>query len=377
MEEIFQCGKPVIGESLVGRKKLIKQLAEILKNGQSIMLAAPRRYGKTSVLLQLLNTLKDEGYFIGDVDIFDTPTKSELAEKIVSSTLKNRNISGDKIIRLAKKGIQNLRKSIDIRHITEDGYEIVLSFAGKPDTNNLLDEALDFPEKFSKKYEKRMVFAYDEFGDLEKMNSELIKKMRARFQKQKNTTYIFSGSQESLMKRLFSDKREAFYGFSRIVYLPKIDESDFIDYIIKTYEREGIKISLPAAKKITEKTDCHPYYTQYVCQIMFLQVKGEKKEIGLEDVEESYKKAIEMHLPYFDDLWQRLMHASLLQLNICRHLAKDGTSPYKVFDDKRQNIYRALGSLKDKGIIRGDKSVYSFVEPLFRDYILLREGFVE
>lgn len=372
MTEIFQCGKPVTGEHLIGRKELVKQIVEMLKNGQSIMLSAPRRYGKTSVLLEVLTILKSEGYFVGDVDIFDTPTKQELAEKIVSATLKNKNISGEKIIDLSKKGIQKLRKIVELKQITKEGYEIVLSFAGKPNINTLLDEALNFPEKFSKKHKKKMFFAYDELGDLEKMNSELIKKMRARFQKQKNTTYIFSGSQESLMNRLFSDKSETFYGFSRIIYLPKIPKSDFIGYIIKTFEMQGIKISFSVAKKIVEKTDCHPYYTQYVCQIIFYEVKGEKKQITIKDIEECYKKAIDMHRTYFDDIWGRLMHTSLLQLNICRHLAVDTTSPYKVFDDKRQNIYRALSSLKDKGIIRQDKSVYSFIDPLFRDYIILR-----
>ena len=119
MVEIFPCGKPVMGKNLIGRDRFIKEAITILKSEQSIMLVSPRRYGKTSILLDVLKKMKKEGYFIGDIDIFDVTNKNELSEKIVITTLKNRAISAEKLITLAKKGIQKLRDTVELKYISK------------------------------------------------------------------------------------------------------------------------------------------------------------------------------------------------------------------------------------------------------------------
>jgi len=63
MKEIFPFGKPVSGEHLVGRDDFVKEIIAMLKNGQSLMLTGPRRYGKTSVIMEVLRRLKLEGFF--------------------------------------------------------------------------------------------------------------------------------------------------------------------------------------------------------------------------------------------------------------------------------------------------------------------------
>ncbi|MEA2056064.1 MAG: hypothetical protein U9O49_04470 [Candidatus Thermoplasmatota archaeon] len=370
MVEIFPCGKPVTGENLIGREEFIKRIIAILKSGQSVMLVSPRRFGKTSILLEVLRRMKKDGCYIGDIDIFDVTNKKELAEKIVITTLKNRAISAEKLITLAKKGVQKLRGAVELKYISTEGFEIILDFAGGSEPDALLDEALDFPNEFSKHHKQNTIFAYDEFSDLEKMNGDLIKKMRAKFQRHSNTTYIFSGSQESLMNRLFTDKKSAFYGFSRILSVPKISEKAFKTYITQTFKKQNIEIPENVAGCVTSKTNCHPYYTQFVCQQVYYQVKGESNVVTKDDVYASYEKTIDFHRAYFDDLWRRLANASSLQLNICRYLASGGKeSLYSVFDERRQNVYHAINSLTDKGIIVKDGTHYFLIDPLFRDYI--------
>lgn len=373
MVEIFPCGKPVNGENLVGREKFVKKIITILHSGQSVMLVSPRRFGKTSILLEVLRRMKKDGYYIGDIDIFDVTDKEELAEKIVITTLVNRAISAEKLIVLAKKGIQKLRNVVKLKYLTQEGFEIILDFAGGTKPDLILDEALDFPNEFSKHHKHPMIFAYDEFSDLDKINGNLIKKMRAKFQRQSNTTYIFSGSQESLMNHLFCDKKSAFYGFSRVLSLPRISERAFEEYIIQTFNKQKIKISKETARCITGKTDCHPYYTQFVCQQIYFRLKGESDVVTVDDVNGSYKKAVDLHRAYFDDIWQRITHASSLQLSICRYLASNGKdSLYSVFDERRQNVYHAINSLIDKGIIVKDDTCYVLIDPLFKDYIYNR-----
>jgi hypothetical protein len=175
------------------------------------------------------------------------------------------------------------------------------------------------------------------------------------------------------MKRLFSDKREAFYGFARMMHLPRLPRGELINYIRKTFKKHGVDTSIGASKCITKKTECHPYYTQYLCQIIYYAL-GKKREVTKDDVEIGYEESINLHRTYFDSLWERLMHESLLQLNICRHIASgDERSLYKAFDERRQNIYGAIASLTRKGILTSNEGGYAFTDPLFKDYILIRE----
>jgi AAA+ ATPase superfamily predicted ATPase len=75
-------GKPVTGAELIGREREITEIIQTLKAGQSVALIAPRRFGKTSVLMEALNRLEKEKYFTGSVDIFTIPDPGRLAFEI-------------------------------------------------------------------------------------------------------------------------------------------------------------------------------------------------------------------------------------------------------------------------------------------------------
>jgi len=49
-----QVGKPVYGNQLIGRDKELRLIKELIQAGQSIVIIAPRRMGKTSLLITSL-----------------------------------------------------------------------------------------------------------------------------------------------------------------------------------------------------------------------------------------------------------------------------------------------------------------------------------
>ena len=85
-------GKPVTGAELVGREKEITEIFHTLKAGQSVALVAPRRFGKTSIMNEVLNRLREESYYTGSIDVFTIPTLNQLAFEITGQVLKNRKL---------------------------------------------------------------------------------------------------------------------------------------------------------------------------------------------------------------------------------------------------------------------------------------------
>jgi hypothetical protein len=111
-------GKPVTGEELIGREKEIKEIIQTLKAGQSIALIAPRRFGKTSIMMEVLHRLSKENYYSGSIDIFTIPDISQLAYEITGQVLKNRKM--DEALTKLKNNLGEILTNIKFREEIQD-----------------------------------------------------------------------------------------------------------------------------------------------------------------------------------------------------------------------------------------------------------------
>ncbi len=354
---VFPCGGPVGGEHLVGRETEIARITKMLSRGQSVVLAGPRRYGKTSVLLEVLGRLRDKGLHTTFVDLFEVANVGGLADRLVGGALRNEGMSGPKLVALARQGVQRLKERIKIAQLSANGMEVLLEFSGDPDPHRLLASALDLPDSFAARYGVRAVVALDEAGELLTLDGEgLLKLMRARCQQHENTAYLFSGSQETLLTRLFTHKAQAFYGFARIETLGPVETKAWQPYITGTFADHGRECPTKVVRAILKITGGHPYYTQHLCQsIFYTRGSGEPgRAVKLAEVDWALELTLDHHRAYFDELWGSLRRASYLQRGLTRSLALEpDISPYTVFKGRASNaaVYRSLMTLIEKGVL--------------------------
>ncbi|MFC1496815.1 hypothetical protein ACFL52_05310 [Candidatus Margulisiibacteriota bacterium] len=92
MKQFFSFGKPAKGSQLIDRKTTIKDILFDLSGGQSVVLASPRRLGKSSVVLETLRKLRKKGFFTVYIDLFEKSSLFELAEGIIEGVLKTKQI---------------------------------------------------------------------------------------------------------------------------------------------------------------------------------------------------------------------------------------------------------------------------------------------
>lgn len=369
MKRIFVTGVPVTGKHLVGRSEELHQIMHLLRNGQSVVVIAPRRFGKTSLILTALNKLKAEGNYTASIDLFTISNRERLAQKIIEATLENKKIFN--LFSKFKTSISTIFKNIQIRQTVEK-YEIILKFTeSSPDVEKLLEESLDFPQLFAKREKKDIFFFYDEFGDIGKFNGEkTIKLLRGKFQLHSNVCYLFAGSQESLMNELFADKKSAFYKFGRIIFLEEVPFAEFKKYVIKEFEKENIYISETVVEHLLDLTRCHPYYTQLLCQHIYYLAKGEKNIIQLRDLKNGYEMAFNSEKIYLEKLWEELASSSS-QIYLLIELAKGEENIFSLEKKSQINVSRVVKSLAKKGIIKKRKQgKYGIIDPFFERYIL-------
>ena len=186
----LNAGSPVTGINFIGREKEIEYISELLKMGQNIVLIAPRRYGKTSLVLEVLSRIRNPEIYTGFIDVFSIPTIEALPVQITKEILKNHRL--DQIFAATKNSALAMLKNLQLKAAIED-FEYILGFSeAQKNSWDLLEKSIDFIDQFSQKHEKRMICAFDEFGDITKLDGDkIIKLFRSKIQQHKNVSYIF------------------------------------------------------------------------------------------------------------------------------------------------------------------------------------------
>jgi hypothetical protein len=364
MAHSLQVGKPVTGIDFIGRTKEIAELCNLLRNGQSVVLIAPRRFGKTSLVFKILELLQNEGELTAYLDIFTTRDITRLSEQLTSKILENKKL--DNIIQLVKKNLSELIKNVEFRSTIEE-FDFVLKYA-KPESDpwELLENSIDFADKFSLKYQKQLIIGLDEFGDIEKLGgTDVAKMLRAKMQTQKNVSYIFSGSYESVMDQLFTTAKSPFYRFARIVHIGCIDPKTYKKYYTSKLNQSGIKVNNPLIDKLLDFTGGHPYYSSLVLQHLLLVAELPN------DTQKAYNLILTLLLDsekgYLEKLWEDIS-GSREQRTVLLALA-ESLKPYSAIDVKLINISRTIHALLNKGLILKTNKGYVFSDPLFQIWI--------
>lgn len=361
----FQVGKPVSGDNFTGREKETRELISLLSNGQSAVLIAPRRYGKTSVMLSVLDQLKDKGIYTTYIDIFSIADVKRLSEQLSKAILANEKL--DQLITSIKRNLGDIFKTVEFKTTVED-FEFLLKFA-QSETNpwELLENTLDFAEKFAVKNGKQLVIGFDEFGDIHKLGADDLGKMlRAKIQQQRNVTYLFSGSYESVMNQLFTTVKSPFYRFARIIYLRNIEKEAFEGFFADKLREAGLPHNRQLTERILDFTDGHPYYSALFLQQWLLNPEAAKC-----DAETSFNilldRVLSIEKPYLEKCWEDVSGQND-QRTVITSLVEN-KRPYTMVTSRKINIARTLQKLESKSILLRSDRGWKFTDPLFEMWI--------
>lgn len=296
----FRFGNVVTGEYFTNRKKEIKEIVSEVKAGQHVVLMSPRRYGKTSLVNEAMKASGMKWFRINMELIAD---EVDLANYYVKNALSLSKF--EKI----KQYLKNLKVQpyIQIQPVSN---EISVSFntdtltgAGKKNLSTLFLDSLQLPETIAGNMKKKVVIVFDEFQEIRRISPMLERKMRGIFQYHQNITYVFIGSQESMIREIFQNKKNPFYKFGRHISLRKIAEPEFLAFVTKRFSSQKIDAH-KIAKDILKFTDCHPYYTQQLCHEIY--ILSEKKTLTKGIINKAVDQITTEHHADYSRWWNSL-----------------------------------------------------------------------
>ncbi|RLD55830.1 MAG: hypothetical protein DRJ05_12325 [Bacteroidetes bacterium] len=361
-----QVGKPVTGKEFIGRGKELALLMEYMKMGQSVVLVAPRRFGKTSLVLEALSRLKKQNYYTAFVDVFTNPTLDLLSKAITEEVLKNHKLHKHFIS--AKNSATAMVQNIKLKAVLDD-FQFIIGFAD-PSKNQweLLAESIDFVDAFGKKHKTKMICAYDEFGDIKKFDpkGDLVKLFRSKIQQQSNTTYIFSGSYETVMQNMFVSSKAPFYRLARIIHLEYMEKGVLVANLAKKSKELEIKLSAKYIEEIVGLCQCHPYYSQLAFQqlVLFNTLNGRIPDLG-----ELTEYLLSAEKDYLEKVWEDISN-NREYVHTLVTIAENGQNIYKRLKPKNINVARATKKLEGMGLLfRDDVKGYYISDPLLQIWI--------
>ena len=369
----FPIGGPVPSEDLVGREPYMRRAADRLLDGEHVLIAGPRRIGKTSVILEVLRRLRRKGALAAYVDCLGATGVRELGERLAAALL--AALEG----RDAIDDVRRIAAGMHAGRMRYEHLELVLPVVKETSAQRAFEAALDLPRAVAARSGKRVVIALDEFQEAGRVGQRVFDLMRSRFQSQRGVAYAFLGSEEGILEELFAQKGRALYRFAVALDLAEegghrfgIDPAEWLAYLRRKFGQRKISLAETEVDRILDATGGHPQDTMQLCAALYHFVREQGlRSVTAQLVDIAYELTLrELERP-FALHWSDLGEQKYLQA-IAKRIARreplyaarpDGDVP-------RAEVLRAVTTLQARGlVVRTGRGRYEYLEPMFAEYV--------
>lgn len=79
MKNPFVYGEEVSGDAFCNREDEITELVKDIENGENIIIFSPRRYGKTSLIKEVIRVFQNRSFLAVYIDLYPAITKSVIS----------------------------------------------------------------------------------------------------------------------------------------------------------------------------------------------------------------------------------------------------------------------------------------------------------
>ena len=272
----FQFGALALDEAFTDREAEIAELRADVRNGQDVVVFAPRRYGKSSLVWRATQELARDRVLVASVDLMTAPTPAKLAEKLARAI-------HDDIASPLLRARERLRIFGDLKvtpTITIDPETGAPAFSfsvteRREDIDATIERLLELPAQLGADRKRQVALVLDEFQEVVDIDPKLPRLMRAVFQQQPEVGHVYLGSKRHMLRKIFSDENEPFWRSAKQMELGMIAPEKFAPFLKRQFERSGRFVSAEAIEAILAATGGHPYATQELAYFTWQEI-GER-----------------------------------------------------------------------------------------------------
>jgi uncharacterized protein len=369
----FRFGALALDDAFADREDEVAELTDDVRNGQDVVILAPRRYGKSSLVWKVTQRLLAERVLVAQVDLMTTPTKERLAEKLAGSIYENVATTLERARERALAPFRGLQIQPTVTVNPEDGsFSFSFGVGHRPEAiDATLERLLQLPAELGTPRKRRVALIMDEFQEIVQIDPQLPKLLRSVFQQQPEVAHVYLGSRRHVMERIFNDANEPFWRSAKAIELRLIDAGPFAKFIQGRFRRTGKKVERAVVDELLVRTQGHPYATQELAYFLWEQTGG--ATATREELDRALTAVIRSEHAHFGLLWES---ASAMQKLALQALAEEQPGrPFTAEYRRRHhlpaatNVQKALTALVDREIVINHRGEYRIAEPFLREWI--------
>jgi len=364
----FDYQRPVGRGVLIDRREELDALQRAAAGAVAIRLAAPRRYGKTSLLGSHVASMREVGHRALLVDLGQVTTTGDVATRVARAFAE---LPGDPR-RVFDRLLSRMSLKLGVAGLT-------LSVSGQPATREperareILVELLDLPRVLHDADGGLTVVCLDEFQDLVSADTSLDGLVRSVIQHHgKAAAYVYAGSAPSLMRALFAERERPLFGQARPLEMAPLPGAETAEDLLRISAEQDVALDPDDVRRVVDLCEGHPQRTMLVAHHLFeLTSEGrDAPDLAALALELALAETADVHRTVWDSL-SRAERAVLAAL--ADGLAPTGTRAAKLHSTPRATMQKALDRLvaaEQHVIARQERP--AIVDPLFAIWLARR-----
>jgi AAA+ ATPase superfamily predicted ATPase len=365
----FNYGTIVKGEYFYDRKEELERIVSTLIGGNNLVMFAPRRFGKTSLVFRAIEELEKMDYTCIYFDFMPIYSRESFIEAYSKAILAKQNSIQAGVKKIAKL-VEGIRPKLVFDQTGNP--EFSLEFTENKINEKTLEDILDLPENIAHKG-KRFIVVLDEFQEINKLNGDNIEKLfRSKIQRHHNINYLFLGSRTHLLSDMFNNKGRAFYNAAMLMQIGSLPQKETIDFLIGRFASSGIQLDKSLALFVIEQAGDIPYYIQLLAAEVWQYVVNSTLKIDKELITLCAQKIVDLKSDYYYELYDK---QSVYQKKMLKALVISGENVFSSSYTKQFRLtaasttQKALAGLIESGIVEKTEGRYFIGDPFFKRFI--------
>jgi len=371
-------GQAVRGGDFWDRLHLLEDMIEVIDRGEHILLVAPRRVGKTSLMYKVMDTVGDE-YVVIYVNTQAAHSENAFWEKLFDALMDDEFVS---TLEQKATNFYNMIKSLRLSEATIKGVKF--------GEGKLTNYSKAF-EELLKKYDgdKKLIIMMDEFSqtieniikyeNVEKAEQllEVHRDLRQNHTLSQNVSFIYAGSigLESVVASIKSSKN---INDLVSISVPPLEIDDAQKFIKHLCTSNSMKIDDADVDYIIEKIEwLIPFYIQLIVQeLKRLDRRGTKiSEPSINDAIEKVLSHKKNFIHWLERLENFSKEGKLFTREVLNTISKDkiiaSSDLFNIATKHKLDVYDAqqiVHTLKYDGYINNNENelTYRFNSPILR-----------
>ena len=372
----FHYGTPASGDFFTGREQELAALTSRVRNGINVVVTAPRRYGKTSLLERACAELTRSRAAIVRINVLQCPDLATLAAKLASETY---SLPGG-TWRRARHAVPEFLRRFRVTPIItfdEGGHPTFLFSPGLsgPRADELVADVYAILSSLSAKRPAALVL--DEFQAVPELGPHLPSLLKALADEHPQVSLVLAGSRRHLMEELVLNAGAPLYNMAERIALGPIDPPTMEAFLVARADSAGKPMSRSAAGELVALAGPVPHDIQRLAYETF---DAAGRRINSDDVVAGLERIVMHEASAYSDRFSRL---GIGQRRVLQALAERSPleQPYTAEFARRvgyagpPGVRRAVIALEDDELVESRANGLVVADPFFAWWLRgLRSG---